>query len=114
MPPATMTHMKRTVSIEEARANLEALLQDVANGDEVAITSNGCSITLVESDAHRAMAEKAESYDARKRIMMARLEEARSMTFEVDPEEQAMYDEVVATLKGIRAERYEEAKRLTW
>ncbi|HMO54960.1 MAG TPA: hypothetical protein PJ994_10690 [Tepidiformaceae bacterium] len=101
--------MGRTISLEEARSNLEALLQAVANGDEVAIAINGSSITLVESAAHSAMAEKAASYDARKRIMMARLEEARSMTFEVDPEDEESFliaEEAVASVRTeMRAEK---------
>lgn len=97
--------MKRVVSVEEAKAKLGELLEAAASGETIEVDAGCGSVTLVATAEFVDMAMKAEWYEEQESQMRARLEEARTMTFEVDPEEEAEFQEAVEWVKEYRSAR---------
>lgn len=95
--------MKRVVSVEEAKAKLGELLEAAASGETIEVDAGCGSVTLVATAEFVDMAMKAEWYEEQESQMRARLEEARTMTFEVDPEDAEAARIAVEAVKEIRA-----------
>ena len=106
-----MAGMKRVVSNKELQAKLSELLEAAASGETIEVETGCGRVTLSASGEFDKMAEKAESHDRRMAIFWERYEEARTMVFEVDPEEEAELQEAVDIVKEIRREISEEARR---
>ena len=99
-----MAGMKRVVSNEELQAKLGELLEAVASGETIEVETGCGRVTLASSGEFDKMAEKAESHDRRMAIFWERYEEARTMTFEVDPEDAEAARIAVEAVKEVRAE----------